>query len=119
MVIVGRIGPGDAAALCERVQALLGDRHAAVVVCDVAALTHVDLATVEALARLRLAARRVGGSVWLRHASLELQELLALVGLRNVVPCWPGLRLEARGKTEDREEPGGVEEERDPADPTA
>ncbi len=89
IVIAGRIGRGDAAALCERVQAFLRDTGAAVIVCDVAALTHVDLATVDALARLRLAARRRGGRVWLHHASPELQELLALVGLRNVVPCWP------------------------------
>jgi ABC-type transporter Mla MlaB component len=118
MVIAGRVGREDSAVLCERLQALLRDRRAAVVLCDVTALTHVDVETVDALARLRLAALRLGAEVWLLHAPRELRELLALVGLRNVVPCWPGLRLEARRQTEDREEPSGVEEERDPADPT-
>jgi hypothetical protein len=88
-------------------------------VCDVRELTDVDLGTVDALARLQLAARRLRGTVWLSHASVELEELLALAGLDGVVPCSPGSAVEPRGQPEEREELGRVEEERDPADPIA
>jgi hypothetical protein len=82
-------------------------------------LTDADLETVEALARLQLTARRMGGEVWLRRASVELRDLLHLAGLEAVVPCPAPLALEARGQAEHREEPRRVEEEGDPADPIA
>lgn len=104
--------------LCERVRVLLAGSPLRLVVCDVGALTDADLGTVEALAKLQLTARHLGASVCLRQASLELKELLVLVGLRNVLPCRAGLRLEASGQTEDREEPRSIEKEGDSADPT-
>ena len=79
-------------------------------VCDVGALAP-DAVTIDALARLQLTARRLGREVRLRHASSELQELLAFVGLREV------LRVEARGQPEEREQRIGVEEEREFDDP--
>ncbi len=81
------------------------------IVCDVGALAPNAVA-VDALARLQLTARRRGLEIRLRHASSELQELLAFVGLRDV------LRVEAGGQTEEREQRVGVEEERDLDDPT-
>ena len=54
------------------------------IVCDVRALAP-DAVAVDALARLQLAARRLGLELRLRHASSELQELLAFVGLRDVL----------------------------------
>jgi hypothetical protein len=42
--------------------------------------------TVDALARLQLAARQHGCQVRLRHASSELFELVAFMGLRDVLP---------------------------------
>jgi hypothetical protein len=98
---------------------LLGDGRQAVVACDVAGLTDADLETVEALARLQLAARRLGGKVWLRHASVELRDLLQLAGLEAVVPCRAPLPVEPRGQAEHREEPRRVEEEGDPTDAIA
>jgi hypothetical protein len=86
------------------------------VVCDVGALPPPDLGTVDALARLALALRRAGCAVSLVRASSELRELLGLSGLTRVMPCG-GLSVEALGEPEHREEPGRVEEERDPADP--
>lgn len=106
LVIRGRIGRADSS-------------RAGLLVCDVGALTDADLGTVDALARLQLTARRLGGKVCLLHASAELRDLLALAGLRAVVPCSLPLPLEPRGQTEQREEPRGVEEERDPADSIA
>jgi ABC-type transporter Mla MlaB component len=45
-----------------------------------------DAVTVDALARLQLAARRHGCQVRLRGASMELRELVAFMGLRDVLP---------------------------------
>ncbi len=89
-----------------------------VVVCDVGALVNPDAAAIDALARLQLTARRSGGQVRLRNASSRLQELLFLMGLSDVLPLWRELRLESSGQAEQREEPRGVEEKADPADPT-
>ena len=87
------------------------------VTCDVAGISEVDLATVDALARLQLVARRLGCTIELRDAPDELRELLALAGLAEVVPCLDRLPAEVRGQSEKREEPGGVEEEGDAGDP--
>ena len=80
------------------------------IVCDVGSLAP-DAVTIDALARLQLTARRLGGEVRLRHASSELQELLDFVGLRAV------LRVEAGWQPEEREQRVGVEEEREFDDP--
>ena len=54
-------------------------------VCDVGALRNLDEAGLDALVRLELAARRIGGSIALRNARGELIDLLELVGLREVI----------------------------------
>jgi ABC-type transporter Mla MlaB component len=87
----------------------------AVVTCDVTALGHPDAATVEALARLQLLARRSGCRVRLRHACIDLRDLLELMGLSEILPC--SSDLEPGREVEEREPPGGVQEERDPDDP--
>jgi hypothetical protein len=74
--------------------------------CD-ARLLAADAATIDAVARLQLAARRLGHEVTLHDVSDELGELLGLCGLRGV------LRLEVGGQPEEREERVGVEEERE------
>ena len=58
--------------------------------CDVGGPRLPDAATVDALARLQLAARRLGLEIRLRHASSELQELLAFVGLATT--CYESSR---------------------------
>jgi hypothetical protein len=92
-------------------QPTLAERPA-VVRCDVAALPRADLGTIDALARLQVAARRQGATLELRNASSELRELLDLVGLCGAL----GLRVGARGKAEEREETSGVQKKGDPAD---
>jgi hypothetical protein len=80
------------------------------IVCDVAALAP-DLATIGALARLQLGARRCGFEIVLRGSSRELRDLLALAGLER------SLRVEPGGQSEEREQLLGVEEERELPDP--
>jgi anti-anti-sigma regulatory factor len=109
--------PADIPALVERVRRRLGDEAGSMVVCDVGRLAVPDIGTVDALARLALAARRLGCSVILRGASPDLRDLLALAGMTRVIPCL-ALPVEVVGESELREEPGGVEEERDPGDPS-
>ncbi len=81
----GPIAPDDLPGFCERICSLLAGTGAGVALCDVRGV-EPDAVTVDALARLQLAARRHGCRVRLRHASPELQELLAFMGLRDVLP---------------------------------
>lgn len=114
VVTIGEpLGDAEVAVLCTRLGALLEHSDAEVVVCDLAALAHPDLGTVDALARLQLTARRLGCRVRLRRPSPELRELLALVGLGPAV-CPFG--LEPGGQAEQREPPLRVEEGVEPDD---
>jgi ABC-type transporter Mla MlaB component len=81
----GPIARGDLPGLCDRVCALLEGSSAAVALCDVTGI-EPDAVTVDALARLQLAARRHGCQVRLRDASDQLIELVAFMGLRDVLP---------------------------------
>ena len=83
--IEGPIARADLPGLCKRVCALLEKTHADVAFCDVRGVD-VDAVTVDALARLQLAARRRGCLVRLRQPSNELRELVAFMGLRDVLP---------------------------------
>jgi hypothetical protein len=67
------------------------------------------VAMVDALARLQLAAGRVGCSIELHDVSPDLARLLGLCGLQEVLGGGPDLRLEAKGEAEGLEQPG-VEE---------
>src|SRR5947199_2235544 len=83
--IRGPISRDDLPGLCGRVCALLEESEAGVVRCDVHGV-EPDAVTVDALARLQLAARRRRCLVRLRRASKELLELVTLMGLANVLP---------------------------------
>ena len=82
--IWGPIARDDLPGLCDRVCALLREHDADVARCDVRSVD-VDAVTVDALCRLQLAARRQGCQVRLRHASTELRELVAFMGLADVL----------------------------------
>jgi len=115
--IRGPIARADLRGLCERVCGLLERSGADVVVCDVRGIDP-DAVTVDALARFQLAARRNGCQVRLRHASNELRDLLAFMGLRDVLPELT-LRPEPGGQAEEGEERPCTEEERELDDPAA
>lgn len=66
-----------------------------------------DLATVDALAQLQLAARRLGVAVEVREMCRELAELVELVGLCG----------ELGGEAEGRKQVANVEEAVEPGDP--
>lgn len=76
-------------------------------------MTVPGLSTIDALARLQLAARRLGLELRLRRVSDELRELVGLCGLDEVLGVEPG------GQPEEREQRLGIEEEAELDDPTA
>ena len=82
--IRGPIGRDDLPGLCDRVCALLERSAAAVALCDVSGI-EPDAVTIDALARLQLGARRHGCTVTLRGATDELRELVAFMGLTDVL----------------------------------
>ncbi len=83
--INGPIAPADLPGLCVRVCALLERSGAGVAYCDVRDV-NADAVTVDALARLQLAAHRRACQVRLRGVSDDLRELVAFMGLQDVLP---------------------------------
>jgi hypothetical protein len=100
----------DVPALCADLAALLRGRGHGVVTCDVGGVTRPTVVTVEALARLRVVARRHGWRLVLRGASPGLLRLVALLGLADALP-------QAGRQPEQGEQAGGVEEVVDRRDP--
>ncbi|MFE4516531.1 STAS domain-containing protein [Kitasatospora sp. NPDC056783] len=103
-----------------------------VLTCDLGALNAPDLAVVDALARLKLAAARHGVTVVLLNVDGPLRELLAFSGLAALLPgaadpldpdLDPDLAellgdgLQPGRKAEEREEHVGVQEVGEPGDP--
>ncbi|MDG4787844.1 STAS domain-containing protein [Micromonospora sp. WMMD1102] len=143
LVIDPALGRTDIPALCARLVDLLArhPRQGGVVVCDVSRIAAPSAVTVDALARLRLTARRLGVDLRLRAAPVRLRQLLALTGLTAVIPLEgdstdgsgelgdpesesgelgdPESRsaLEPHREAEEREQPLHVEEVGDPPDP--
>lgn len=83
--VEGPIACEDLAGLSARVCALLERSRPDIAFCDVGGV-EPDAVTVEALARLQLAAQRHGCRVRLLGASRELRELVAFMGLSDVLP---------------------------------
>jgi len=109
-IALGAIGRTEIPVLCAELAELLRGRGGGVVICDVADVVRPDVVTVEALARLSVTARRHGWRLVVDGASPDLRHLVGLLGLTDALP-------EAIGQTEQREQPGGVEEGVDPGDP--
>ena len=81
----GPIARADLPGLCDRVCALFARTAPEVALCDVRDVP-ADAVTVDALARLQLAAKRCGCTVRLCNASGELLGLVTFMGLDNVLP---------------------------------
>ena len=84
IALAGRIGPDEADALATCVCARLAAGEPGPLGCDVARVEDPDMGTVDALARMALAARRLGRDVELRRARPDLRELLELAGLGDL-----------------------------------
>jgi len=82
--VVGPIARDDLPGLSARICALLARSRPDIAVCRVVDVGP-DAVTVEALARLQLAAQRYGCKVLLRDASAELLDLVAFMGLTEVL----------------------------------
>ena len=81
----GPILRGDISGLSARVCKLLEEKRPDVALCEVCNVPLPDAVTVEALARLQLAAQHYGCRITLRNASSELIDLVTFMGLRDVV----------------------------------
>jgi ABC-type transporter Mla MlaB component len=80
----GPIARADLDGLCDRVCRFLAENSAVEILCDVRSIAP-DAVTVDALARLQLAAQRTGRRVRLQNASAELLELLEFMALSDVL----------------------------------
>jgi ABC-type transporter Mla MlaB component len=82
--VEGPIRRDDLPGLCARICSLLTEHEPEAAICEVAGV-EPDAVTVEALSRLQLGAARFGCKIYLRNASPELLELVALMGLADVL----------------------------------
>lgn len=82
--VYGPIARADLPGLCDRVCAILAESRAPELVCEVQAV-EPDAVTVDALARLQLAAHSRGCRIRLRNPSSELCELVEFMGLSDVL----------------------------------
>ncbi|MFD5383947.1 STAS domain-containing protein [Streptomyces sp. NPDC127074] len=128
VLVLGRpVTRAEVERLCERLSALARRAGPGPVTVDVGAVGRPDLAVVEALARLRLTAGRLGRGIQLRNACGELRRLLTWTGLDEALttPAASGhalasgraLGLELGGEAEQRKEALGVQEGVEPGDP--
>jgi hypothetical protein len=112
-IVRGPIRRADLSGLSARVCALFA-RAAGDIRCDVGSV-QPSVATVEALTRLQLLARRHGSRVVLVHASADLVELVAFLGLADVIP---EDSVQPCRKPEQGEQRRGGEEKGELADPS-
>ncbi|MFL5757829.1 MAG: STAS domain-containing protein [Chloroflexota bacterium] len=119
LAVGGSIAPVDPPTLADRARLLIAAAPGQRVVCDVTSSELIDLATIDLIARLALAAKQLGCEFSVRAAPGAVPELLALIGLAEVIACDDASVVEPRRQAEEREEPLRVEEEHDPRDSIA
>ena len=86
--IRGPLTRADLPGLCDWVWPILSGAAGTALVCGVDGVAP-NAVTVDALARLQLAARRCRCRILLRGASPQLLELVAFMGLADVIPEQP------------------------------
>ncbi|MFC0532790.1 STAS domain-containing protein [Phytohabitans kaempferiae] len=121
VLVVGQsAGRADVPVLSQHLAAIARAAPAGVVICDVRTITSPDAGTIDVLARLQVAARRLGCGIRLYGAHPRLRELLLLTGLSEVLPLLadPGSveAVEVVREAEEREDPVYVQEGVDPGD---
>ena len=85
IVVESPVAPADIPAICARARRELEGAAADRLVCDVSGLDEVDAVVVDALARVHLTVRRLGATLELRGADVDLVALLAWMGLERVL----------------------------------
>ncbi|HXA28452.1 MAG TPA: STAS domain-containing protein [Candidatus Angelobacter sp.] len=86
VVVGGATTSAEVCRACDRAVVLLRrSRGGGVVACDLSAVLAPDIAAVDALARLRLTALRLGAPLRLRPLSPQLHGLLRIAGLESAL----------------------------------
>ena len=85
LVVPGRLRRADLPVLAEYVRLLLERTTTDLLICDLARAREPDVVCVEALARLRLVAGRAGCRLRVRAAPEALLDLVAMLGLSEVL----------------------------------
>lgn len=117
LVVRSDFAPGDVRPLADRLVRELRRDDVTEVLVDVSRVRSPDIGYVDALARLQLGARRHGSRVRLVGPCPQLLELLALVGLEELLPADDGSSGDLHREAEHGEEPVDVEVGVDPGDP--
>jgi anti-anti-sigma regulatory factor len=115
-VVAPSASRADLPALRAHLAAIVHDTSADVVLCDVRAISSPDASTIDLLARLQLAARRLGCRIRLYGAQPRLRDLLLLTGLSEVLPVGSVELVQAGREAEEREDALDVQERVDPGD---
>jgi STAS domain len=117
VVVDGPLSRRGIAGLCTGARRLLATGEVDLITYDMGAVVEPDVMAIEALARLQLTARRLRGSIQVRHVSGELRDMLDMAGLCAVVPLCDESPLGSGGQVEEAEQ-ARVEEGVDRGDPT-
>ena len=119
VVVHPDLAPEDVRPFVDRLARRLRHGGVATVLVDVSGVRSPDIAYVDALARLQLGARRHGTRVRLIDPCPRLLELLALVGLEDLLPADATVSGDLHRQPEHGEQPVDVEVGVDPGDPVA
>lgn len=111
--------PSEVRALADQLVCQLRGGDVTEILLDVSSVRTPDIGYVDALARLQLGACRHGSRVRLIGPCPRLLDLLALVGLEDVLPVDGDASGELHRQPEHREEPVHVEVGVYPSDPVA
>lgn len=118
LVMTGPITRAGIMDLCACARGLLEGCDARVVVLDLGDIAP-DAVAVDALARLQLTVGQAGKRIRFRRACGEIRQLVALMGLADILTFDSGSSVEPGWEVEEGEQVRGVEEERDPRDTSA
>jgi ABC-type transporter Mla MlaB component len=117
VVVSPDLAPCDVRPLADQLVRQLRRGEVADVLVDVSSVQTPDVAYIDGLARLQLGARRSGSRVRLLGPCPRLLELLALVGLDDLLPIDDRESGDLHRESEHREQPVDVEVGVDPGDP--
>ncbi len=119
VVVHPELTRADIWVLADRLVRRLRDGNVATVLVDASRVQTPDLVYVEALTRLQLSARRNGSRVRLIGPCPRLLELLAVLGLDDMLAADGEGSGELHRQAEHREQPIDVKVGVDPGDPVA